>query len=209
MKKNTTLRFALLIFFSIGLYAQDFYTYKLFNNEFQAVFPGQPSVQEIPEELLDSKAIENSLPYEYRKELTQKQINKIVSDTMNQFKMSQPYIYTDMNNQLSFTAQTMPSQVEHKNYIWSGIKNLLDDLVKKGLKANKANIINFSSSLDKNKDTYIAIYTYSYYIEGQKVYSSTKHIYYKDKIYKWTVGYVNKANKSIFDNYKKHSKVIK
>ena len=198
-----------MIFISTGVYAQDFYTYKLFNNKFQAIFPGEPTIQKIPKELLDSKAIENSLPYEYRKELTQKQINKIVSDTMNQFKMSQPYIYTDMNNQLSFTAQTMPSQVEHKNYIWSGIKNLLDDLVKKGLKANKANIINFSSSLDKNKDTYIAIYTYSYYIEGQKVYSSTKHIYYKDKIYKWTVGYVNKANKSIFDNYKKPSKVIK
>lgn len=209
MKFNNILKFIVLILISSGLNAQDFYSYKLFDNKFQAVFPGEPSIQHIPKELLDPRAIEKSLPYEYKKQLTQKQIKKFVSDTIIQMRNSRPYVYIDKSNQLSFNSQSMPSQLEHKNYIWSGIKNLLDDLVKKGLKADNRKLIDFSSTLDKKRDTYIAIYTSSYFMEGQKVYSTTKHIYYKDKIYIWTLGYVNKANKNIFDSYKNHCKVIK
>lgn len=208
MKLNNIIKIIVFIFISSVLNAQDFYSYKLFNNKFQAVFPGEPSVQHIPKEALNPKVIENSLPYEYRKKLTKKEIKKIVSDAIITIKKSQPYIYTDKTNQLSFTSQSVPSNVEHKNYIWSGIKKTLDGIVKQGLRANGMKLINFSSTIDKKKDTYIAIYTSSFFIEGQKMYSSTKHIYYKDKIYKWTVGYVNLNDKYIFDNYKSNCKVI-
>lgn len=209
MKSSNILKFIILILISNGLYAQDFYSYKLFDNKFQAIYPGEPSIQNIPKEVLNPETIKKSIPYEYRKELTQKKIDEIVSYTIMKLRSSQPYIYVDKINQISYSSQSMPSQLEHKNYIWHGIKNTLDDLIKKGLKADNRKIIDFSSSLYKKTNTYIAIYTSTYIMEGQKVYSSTKHIYYKDKIYKWTLGYVNKNNKSIFDNYRKYCKAIK
>ena len=48
---------------------QEYYTYKLFNNKFQVVFPGEPSLQEIPKELLNPKEMGKTIPYKYRKEL--------------------------------------------------------------------------------------------------------------------------------------------
>ncbi len=72
-------------------------------------------------------------------------------------------------DKLSFTAQSSPSQLEHKNYIWHGIKKLLDGMTKDEVKAGNQTLINFSSSIDKKNDTYIAIYTSSYFMEGQKV----------------------------------------
>ena len=47
---------------------QEYYTYKLFNNKFQAVFPDEPSLQEIPKELLNPKEIDKSFPIKYTKE---------------------------------------------------------------------------------------------------------------------------------------------
>ncbi len=123
-------------------------------------------------------------------------------------KNSQPYIYTDTINQISYTSQIMPSGLEHKNYLWSGIKNMLDKQLKDILKADNRTVISFSSSLDKYNDKYIAIYTSSFFMDGQKVYSTTKHIYYKDKIYKWTITYVDKSDKKIFDEYQHNVKVI-
>ena len=86
---------------------------------------------------------------------------------------------------------------------------MLDDMIKDEVKAGNQTLINFSSSIDKKNDTYIAIYTSSYFMEGQKVYSSVKKIYYKEKIYKWHVGYINRNDKKIFDSYKQYCKVIK
>ena len=85
---------------SSGLNAQDFYSYKLFDNKFQAVFPGQPYIQDIPEELINQRTIENSIPYKYKKDLSRKQIRKLVSDTIIQMKNSTPYAYTDKINKL-------------------------------------------------------------------------------------------------------------
>lgn len=210
MNFNIILKVIVLIFWSsCAVYAQEFYSYKLFDNKFQAVFPGEPSIQQYPKELLDPKSIEKSLPYEYTKQLSQKQIKKIVSDTIIKLKNRQSYIFTDKINRISFTAQSMPSELEHKNYIWSDIKKLLDDMTYNELKGNNQELIEFSSTLDKKKNTYIAIYTSIYFMEGQKVYSSTKKIYYKDKLYRWHIGYTNKKDKKIFDSYRQHCKVIK
>lgn len=209
MKFHNILKFIILILITNVLNAQDFYTYKLFNNKFQVIFPGQPYIQDIPEELINPRTIENSIPYKYKKDLSRKQIRKLVSDAIIQIKNSTPYAYTDIVNKLSFTAQSLPSQLEHKNYIWHGIKKLLDGMTKDEVKANNYTLINFSSSIDKKNDTYIAIYTSSYFMEGQKVYSSVKKIYHKEKIYSWDVRYINKNDKKIFDSYKQYCKVIK
>ena len=125
MKFSNLLKFIVLITISSGVYAQDFYTYKLFGNKFQVIFPGEPYIQDIPKELLDPVRIENSIPYKYKKGLSQYQIKKLVSNTIQQMKNSIPYAYTDKINKLSFTAQSLPSQLEHKNYIWHGIKKCL------------------------------------------------------------------------------------
>lgn len=185
-----------------------YYIYKLFNNKFQAVFPDNPSIQEIPTELLDPKAIAIKLPYEYIKELSKKQVDKIIADTILQMKNNQPYIYTDKINKMSYTAQTTPSGLEHKNYIWPGIKSMIDNLIKATVKTDNRTLIAFSSTLDKYNDSYTAIYTSSYFLEDQKVYTSTKHIFYKDKVYKWSVSYVDSSNKDIFDNYKGNVKLL-
>lgn len=193
---------------SSSAFAQDYYVYELFNNKFQAAFPGRPSISDLPKDLLDADRLEKLLPYEQKKHLTQKQIKKIALDTIKQLRNSQPYVYFDKVNKITFTALSIPSNLEQKNYKWSSIKQLLDDLIKKGLKTANQTLIKLSSTLDKNKSTYIAIYSYSYFVEGQKFYSSTKNIYYKDKSYKWTVTSVNKNNKNIFDKYSKYCKVI-
>jgi hypothetical protein len=200
---------SILTFASTLVNEKEYYLYKLYNNKFQAVFPGNPTIQEIPQELLDSKMIVNSLPYEYRKQLTQSQIDKIVSNTIQQFRNNQPYIYADQNSKVWFKVQSMPSNLEHKNYIWSGIKNTIDNLLKNTLKADNRTIIDFSSNIYKYEDKYIAKYTSFYFLDGQKVYSSTKNIYYKDKTYQWTVSYINKTNKQIFDDYENNIKILK
>ena len=209
MEKNTTLRFALLIFFSIGLYAQDLYTYKLFNNEFQAVFPGQPSVQEIPKEVLDPIAIEKSLPYEYKKQLTRKQVDKIVSDVINKNNI-QSYIYADRDNQIAYTSQSGSSGFKHDiGEYKQSTKKFLDDSVIEPLKSLGQKIISFSSEFNRKENIYIALVSSSYFTEGVKMYKSTKFIYYKKKTYHWSVIHVDIQDKQIFDTYSKYSKVIK
>ncbi len=205
---HNLLKFIIVIVFSNLAYAQEFYTYKLFDNKFQAVFPGNPSIQEIPKELLDPIAIEKSLPYEYKKELSESQIKKIVLETIKQMKASEPYIYIDNINKISFTSQSLSSNLEHKNYIWDGIQKQIDEILKSTLKADNRKLIDFSSTLDKKNNTYIALYTSYYLLDGQKVYSSTKQIYFKDKIYKWSVSYIDAANRIIFDKYKENCQII-
>ena len=46
---------------------QEYYTYKLFDNKFQAKFPDEPSLQEIPKELLNPKEIEKSFQLNIQK----------------------------------------------------------------------------------------------------------------------------------------------
>lgn len=186
----------------------EFYTYKLFNNKFQAVFPDTPTLKEFPREALNLKYIIESLPYEYKKELSKKQIEKIAMDTIEKVKNSQPYIYSDTINQVSYTSQNFPSGLEHKNYLYSGIKSQIDKIVKDALKVDNRTIIEFSSTFDKYNDKYIAIYTSYYYLDGQKVYSTSKHIFYKEQVYKWSVSYFDKKDKRIFDEYHHNVKIL-
>lgn len=188
--------------------ANEFYTYNLFYNKFQAVFPGEPTIQEIPIEQIDPIALEKMIPYKYKKDMSQTQVEKLVANMIIQMKNSQPYIYVDNINQIWYKSQTMPSQMKHENYMYSGIKNTLDNIIKDSLKADDRTLINFSSTLDANNNTYIAIYDSNYFIEGKKVYTSTKHIYYKDSVFKWSVSYLDSKNKKIFDTYEKNVKIL-
>lgn len=186
-----------------------YYLYKLFDNRLQAVFPDTPTIQEIPSEQIDPKALEKMIPYKYKKDMSQNQVEKLVADMIIQMKNSQPYIYVDNINQIWYSSQTMPSQMKHENYIYSGIKNTLDNIIKDSLKADGRTLMNFSSTLDANNNTYIAVYDSNYFIEDKKVYTSTKHIYHKDSVFKWSVSYVNKEDKSIFDEYQDNVKIIR
>ena len=185
------------------------YVYKLFNNKFQTIFPDKPYLQPIPKEVLDPTKLLQSLPYKYREQLSKKQLDNIVSDTIKIIKNNQPYVYTDKSRQLSFSVQSTPSNLKHNNYIWHGIKERIDENICLPLKASGRDILSFSSTLDKKNDTYIAIYSYSYFMEGQKVYGKTKEIYYKNKTYKWHIGYVHKSDENIFDDYQHNIKILK
>ena len=200
---------SILAFASNVFNQKEYYLYTLYDNKFQVVFPGDPSIQEIPQELLDLKMIVKSLPHEYKKQMTQSQIDKIASSAIQQFKSNQLYIYVDQNSKIWFKAQSIPSYVEHKNYIWNGTKNTLDNVIKDALKADNRTIIDFSSKIYKDEDKYIAKHTSFYFLDGQKVYSSTKNIYYKDKNYIWTVSYIDETNKQIFDDYENNVKILK
>jgi len=70
-------------------------------------------------------------------------------------------------------------------------------------------LIEYSSIYDRKKSTHVALYTFSFFNEGQKMYGSTKHIFYKDNIYVWSIRYLKLSDKSIFDNYQEYVKVLK
>lgn len=73
---------SILAFASNVFNQKEYYLYTLYDNKFQVVFPGDPSIQEIPQELLDPKMIVKSLPHEYKKQMTQSQIDKIASSAI-------------------------------------------------------------------------------------------------------------------------------
>lgn len=189
--------------------SKQFYTYKLFNNKFQVVFPDEPTLQKIPKELIDPKTILKSISHKYAKNLTKKQRDEVVFQTIKLIKKTIQYNYIDESNQISYIAQTMPSEPEHKNFIILGMKQQIDNFTQSSLKATGNNIIEFTSILDKDNKIYTAIHTSSFFYEGQKAYTSTKHIIYKDKVYRWSISYTNKNDKPIFDNYKYKVKVLK
>ncbi|MFT4739616.1 MAG: hypothetical protein ACI9L9_000389 [Marivirga sp.] len=168
----------LLLFLSSNVLAQDFHTYELFNNNFQAVFPGQPIKLEAP-------------------------------DTIKLLKNTQSYVYVDEGSRIVFTAHYMPTNIKKENYKSSGMKQQLDDYIKNILTAADQKIINFSSTINNNKSTYIAIFTSRYTGEGKKNYTSTKRVYYKDKLYKWSVTSDDNSGKNIFDKYRKYNTIIK
>jgi len=178
MRFHNILKVLVLIFISSGLHAQDFYSYKLFDNKFQAVFPGEPS--------------ETPIPNEYKK-----------------FGIK-AYQYGDQVNQLTFTSQLSPSSLKYNvGEYKQSTKKMLDESITKALKYDNRKIISFSSTFKRNENIYTAIFTSSFFSEGQKRYASTKQIIYKKKVYKWTVMYSHLKDKYIFDNYQEHCKVIK
>lgn len=182
-------KYLLLLLFSSSVFAQDFHTYELFNNNFKAAFPGQP----LKHKVSDS---------------TQQLIKHKVPDATQQLKKTQSYVYIDDATKIVFTAHYMPTNMKQENYTSPSIKIQLDDHIKKELTITNQKIINFSSTTD-NKSTYIAIWTSKYIEEGIKMYTSTKRIYYKDKLYIWNVMSDDNSSKHVFDKYRKYSAIIK
>lgn len=196
------------LLFSLPLSEQKFYSYKLFDNEFKAMFPSKPTVLEIPKELLDPRKIEQLIPYTYRKQLTKEELDGIIAKIVNKNRIK-AYEYIDQTNQAVITVQSLPSSL--KNDVGSykqSIKNILDKAIIKGTKASGNTIISFSSKFNKKQNSYIALYTSTYMRNSQKIYVSTKQIFYKRKVYKWTVQSFSKSDNSIFNKYKKFCQVI-
>jgi hypothetical protein len=73
----------------------------------------------------------------------------------------------------------------------------------------KGKLINSSSTYNKDESTHVTLYTYSFYIDEIKFYGSTKHIFHRNYIYKWSMKYSKLSDQSIFDNNQKRVKVIK
>jgi hypothetical protein len=172
--KGFTMKYLLLLFLSSSVFAQDFHTYKLFNNEFEAVFPAQPSVYDTG------------------------------------FKNNPKYIYNDKANGIMYTSTSIPTTLNNENYHSAyDSKEQLDDIFKEILTAANEKLISFSSTIDKKKSTYIAIYTSYYFEEDHVIYTSTKRFIYKSKHYSWKVMSADNSGKHIFDKYRKYSTVIK
>ncbi len=77
------------------------------------------------------------------------------------------------------------------------------------MRADGRKILSFSSKDSSRKDSYIAISTTSFTQGGQKVYASSKQIYYKKYMYKWTVMYTDRNDKQIFDKYQDSVRVLR
>jgi len=208
MKKIVFLMLFASLLFSLPLSEQKFYSYKLFDNEFKAMFPSKPTVLEVPKELLDPRKIEQAIPYKYRKQLTKEELDGIIAKIVNKNRIK-AYEYIDQTNKAVITVQSLPSSLKSDvgSYKQS-IKNILDKTIMDGIKVGGNTIISFSSKFNKGKNTYIAIYSYSYEMNNQKVYVSSKQIFYKRKVYKWTVQSFSKSDNSIFNKYKKFCKII-
>lgn len=187
-----------------SIHPQVLYRYRLYNDKFQAVFPGNPYQQDIPHEF--KRQVVNDLSIQYKGQFSQTQLNNMANAI---WEVTAPYIYNDNNHHISYTALSAPSQLEHKNYMWTGMKNMLDTMIQQNLRANNQDLLDFSSTIDRYNDTYIAIFTSSYYQNNQTVYSSKKLIYYKDKIYSWQMSYLNQDDIAIFKSNQKYCKVIK
>jgi hypothetical protein len=208
MKKIVFLMLFASLLFSLPLSEQKFYSYKLFDNEFKAMFPAKPTVLEVPKELLDPKRIEQSIPYEYKKRLTRQEIDEIIANIVKKNHIK-AYQYIDKRNKIVITAQSLPTSL--KNDIGrykQSIQEKLDKAIIEGSNADGNTIISFSSKFKKKQNTYIAIYSSSYVMNNQKIYLSTKQIFYKRKVYKWTVQSFSKSDNGIFDEYKKFCQVI-
>jgi flagellar basal body-associated protein FliL len=185
MKSTNILKFILLISFALGLEAQGFNTYKLFNNEFQAVFPDKP------QELVPT----NMNPESY--------LNKV-----QKFDMK-IYQYGDNAKGLNFISQssTSPLKLNIGEYNES-TKGILDKSLIDALTSSGHTLISYSSTLNKKQNLYILIVKSSYYLEGVKRYVSTKHLLYKKRVYRWTVTHTNVKDKYIFDKYEAQCKIL-
>ena len=144
---------------------------------------------------------------EYKNKLSKIEREKVIADFVSKNSI-ESYEYYDNTNYIVYTSSSFASQLEHKNYIHSNIQKFLDDNLKYAINGQNQNLIDFSSKLDRNNDTYIAYYTASFQNNGQIFYISSKQIYYKDKVYKWNMTYINYADKKIFDKYEQYCKIV-
>ena len=202
MKFDNILKYVLLLCVASGLYAQNFYTYKLFDDRFQAVFPGNPEVISLPKAYIDA-TVDKGLAYAKYKNMTKKQKNRFVDELKNNTKA---YQYVDNANQIAYTSTYGPSYTVSYT---KREKNEIQRSIKEAMRADGRKILSFSSKASSRKDSYIAIFTTSFTQGGQKVYASSKQIYYKKYMYKWTVMYTDRNDKQIFDKYQDSVKVLR
>lgn len=179
---------------------QQLYSYKLFNNQFQAVFPAEPQKKSVANVLTKEEFI-SKIPPEYRNQLSNKKLNEIYENVM---ESSYAYIYLDTSNKISYVAGSGLSNTSHENYQWNGIKEYFDTLIRDSASAGGMKIVKFDSKLFKKSDKYIAHYSYFHSVEGTVMYHDVKQIYFKDKMFRWSVGSPNPNNNQIFDTYQQY-----
>lgn len=192
--------------------SDDYRKYTVFDNKVTAVFPGEPTLQGFSLEDINPETLKELMPDNYKKkfsQLSQKQVDELVQEIVKKIKSETALIYIDQQNKRSYVASLLPSNLEHKNYMWSGMKSLLDDIHKNEVAQENRKIVSFLSTLDGKNDTYITVFTSVGLVEGEKVYISKKVIWHKDYRSSWSVTYVNPADKNIFDRYEKNFNIIK
>ncbi len=183
---------------------QQLYSYKLFNNQFQAVFPDEPQKKSVANVLTKEEFI-SKIPPEYQNQLSNKKLNEIYENVM---ESSYAYIYLDTKNKISYVASSGLSNTSHENYQWDGIKADIDKVIKDSASAEGMKIVKFDSKLFKKSDKYIAHYSYFHSVEGTVMYHDVKQIYFKDKMFRWSVGSPNPNNNQIFDTYQQYVDVL-
>ncbi|MFK5984816.1 MAG: hypothetical protein QM479_05270 [Pseudomonadota bacterium] len=174
-----------IVFISISSqsYAQEFYTYKLFDNKFQAVFPEEPKISPGFPRVISGVRVFH-------------------------------YQYNEPNNKFFIVTNSQSSALDKnvvkykKSSIDKGIKNFEKIGVQAQPGASDYSLMNFSSKFDRKKNAYVATYTFSFSINGRKVFKSSKKIIQNKKEYKWSVMYFSLNDKYIFDKYKNHSNVL-
>ncbi len=201
MKFDNILKYVLLLCVASGLYAQNFYTYKLFDDKLQAVFPANPEVVPIPKAYLD--AIKKGIVLSKQENLTQNQIDRIANEIKKNIKA---YQYMDNANQITYSLMSGPSYIATYR---QKEKNKIDKTIKGIMRAEGRKFLKFSSKTSSSKNSYTAIFTTSFMQGGQKVYASTKRIYNAKYIYKWTMIYRDYSDKQIFDKYQDSVKVLR
>ena len=184
MKFKNILKYLLPIFLSSSVFAQDFYTYELFDNKFQAAYPGEPSISPGSPQVINGVRLSS---YHY-------------SDPNNIF-----FIFSNSH------ASSLDKNITI--YKKSGLDKLVKTQEKTAMKATPGaadySLMSFSSEFDRKKNAYIAVYTFSISLNGSKVYKSTKYIVQNQIEYKLSVMYFNLSDKYIFDDYKQYAKVLK
>lgn len=197
------------IFLASFLGAQEFKIFKLYNNSFQAVFPDKPTILKVPKELLSPEFIKKSIPDSYKNQLSQREINEIVANAIEQTENISSFEYIDRVRKIGYTLHNVPSMLEPKNYRWAGIKQQLDELLRNEMPSADWTLTSFSSTFDKNEQTYTAYSSAYYQLEGRKVYISTKRIFHKDRSYKWSISSIDSPlSKTLFEKYSIHCKVL-
>lgn len=165
----------------IDLNAQDFYSYELFNKEFQAAFPEKPDVSPgFPKDIAGRRV--------WLYQFVDTESGLAVTASSNPSALKYDVGKYNLNSKEIFDQGTKRlAKIELPEYL----------------------LLDFSSNFDRSKNIYTAIYTASFVQDGKKGYISKKYTIYKKMVYQWSVLYSNLDNRYIFDKYQKYSIVIR
>lgn len=158
-------------FLALSLFASDYKAYSLYNQEFKAVFPEQPSV-----------------------------VN---------YNGMKAYSSLSKKDSTSFTASKAPSPLSG-NTIGSFNKNTLDKTLLDSLKQMNVEVINFNSTLDKQKNTYAFVVEHRHWDQelSMMLYTYEKRIFTNQYMYRWAMT-SSQQNRKIFDKYQSSCNLTK